>query len=171
MTGFSLDFNETFAGFEKIEDGTYEVIIQSAEEGATASGAVHTKFTMVVRNDVQQKFQNQKIWHNVWKSKDTGRYNMIGFNTIGKAAKLENGKRYMTMDDLLNDFFGKPLKVTVKNETSEYNGKTYENLNVKVWAETAFPNVQHSWGGNDLNKGMQDVVNNATVIDDNDLPF
>lgn len=174
MTGFALDFEETFEGYDKIEDGTYEVIIQSAQEDAAASGTVFTNFTMVVRNDVQQKYQNQKIWHRVWKAKETGKYNMLMFNTIGKAAKLENGKRYMTMDDLLNDFFGKPLKITVKNETSEYNGKTYENLNVKVWAETAFPNVQHQWKDKKQDAQamtFQQQQQSGVPVTDDDLPF
>lgn len=174
MTGIVLDFEETFEGYDKIEDGTYEVIIQSAEEDAAASGTVFTNFTMVVRNDVQQKFQNQKIWHRVWTKKDTGKYSMIGFNTIGKAAKLENGKRYMTMEDLLNDYFGKAVKVTVKNETSESDGKTYENLNVKKWEHTAFPNVQHQWKGQKQDAQamtFQQQQQSGVPVTDDDLPF
>ena len=48
---------------------------------------------------------------------------------------------------------GKPLKVTVKNETSEYNGKTYENLNVKRIEKSEL-------------SGMQ-----APELNDIDLPF
>ncbi|MBT2600905.1 MULTISPECIES: DUF669 domain-containing protein [unclassified Oceanobacillus] len=174
MSGFNLDFNNTFEGFQKIDDGVYEVVIESAAEDATQGGAEFTNFTMVIRNDLDQPFKNQKIWERVFKAKATGTYNMLMFNTIGKAAGLEPGKTYNTFDELLNDYRGKPLQVFVQNETSEYNGKTYENLNVKKWSPTKFPNVQHQFkqkdkqsNNNDPFKGNGEPIN----IQDDDLPF
>lgn len=175
MSGFKLDFNETFDGFEKVEDGTYEVIIESAVEDATDSGAEYTNFTMVIRNDLDQPHKNQKIWHRNWKAKATGKYNMLMFNTIGKAAQLENGKTYSSFDELLNDYAGKPVQVFVQNETSEYNGKTYENLNVKSWKNTKFPDIQHQFKGKgkQVNNAQDPFANDAADIDvsNDDLPF
>ena len=168
MAGFNLDFNDTYEGFAKIENGVYEVVIDSAQEDATQGGSEFTNFTMTIRNDLDQPFKNQKIWHRNWKSKNTGKYNMTMFNTIGKAAQLQNGKTYNNFDELLEDFRGKPLQVYVENETSEYNGKTYENLNVKQWKPTAFPNVQHQWKQKDDNSNPMD---NAPKISDDQLPF
>lgn len=169
MSGFKLDFNNTFEGFEKVEDGVYEVIIESAVEDATPSGAEHTNFTMVIRNDLDQPHKNQKIWHRNWKAKATGKYNMMMFNTIGKAAQLENGKSYNSFDELLNDYEGKPVQVFVKNETSEYNGKTYENLNVKQWKNTNFPNVQHQLKG--TSAGVSSNAAPEVTVNDDDLPW
>ncbi|OEH55921.1 hypothetical protein AQ616_18970 [Oceanobacillus sp. E9] len=169
MSGFNLDFNNTFEGFQKIDDGVYEVVIESAAEDATQGGAEFTNFTMVIRNDLDQPFKNQKIWERVFKAKATGTYNMLMFNTIGKAAGLEPGKTYNTFDELLNDYRGKPVQVFVQNETSEYNGKTYENLNVKKWSPTKFPNVQHQFKQKDNNSG--NPMNSAPQINDSDLPF
>ena len=175
MTTFSLDFNETYEGFDKIQDGTYEVIIERVNEDATPSGAEFTNFQMVIRNDIQQQHKNQKLWHRNWKAKATGKYNMIMFNTIGKAARLENGKTYHNFDELLNDYVGKPLKVTVKNETSEFNGKTYENLNVTKWEQSAFPQIQHQFKGQQQNNtgGQQTAPNpiDNTQVPEDDLPF
>ena len=86
--GFQLDQNDVFEGFQKIEDGVYEVIIDHASEDATKTGAEFTNFQMTIRNDLDQPFKNQKIWERVFKAKATGKYNMIMFNTIGKAAQL-----------------------------------------------------------------------------------
>ena len=61
MAGFNLDFNNTFEGFAKIEDGVYEVVIDSAVEDATQSGSEFTNFTMTIRNDLDQPFKNQKF--------------------------------------------------------------------------------------------------------------
>lgn len=169
MAGFSLDFNEVFEGFEKIEDGTYEVIIEQVGEDATPSGAEFTNFQMVIRNDLDQPFKNQKIWHRNWKAKATNKYNMMMFNTIGKAAQLENGKTYNSFEELLNDYEGKPVQVFVQNETSEYNGKTYENLNVKSWKPTAFPNVQHQFKGKASNSNANQAP--EVTISDDELPW
>lgn len=173
MAGFTLDFNNTFEGFQKIEDGLYEVVIDHATEDATPSGAEFTNFQMTIRNDLEQPFKNQKIWHRVWKAKATGKYNMTMFNTIGKAAGLQAGKVYNTFDELLEDFRGNPVQVYVENTTSEYNGKTYENLEVKQWKQTKFPNVQHQWKKKDENNQSNDnnVFDSQPSIGENDLPF
>ena len=171
MSGFSLDFNNTLQG--EVKDGIYEVVIDHANEDATQGGAEFVNFQMTIRNDLDQPHKNQKIWHRVWKSKKDGKYSMIMFNTIGKAAGLQSGKVYNTFDELLEDFRGKPLQVLVKNETSEYNGKTYENLNVKQWNQTKFPDVQHQWkkseDGNSQSGG--NVFDSQPSINDSDLPF
>lgn len=175
MSGISLDFNNTFEGFEKIEDGTYEVIIDHAREDATPNGAEFTNFQMTIRNDLDQPHKNQKIWERIFKAKATGKYNMMMFNTIGKAAGLQSGKVYSTFDELLEDYKGKPIQVFVQNETSEYNGKTYENLNVKRWNQTKFPDVQHQFKqGNQSNSNENKSTNpfgDSPQVNDSDLPF
>ena len=138
-----LDFNDVFEG--GIKDGDYEVVITKAEEDATPSGSEHVDMRLTIRNDVQQAHQNQIIFHKLWKAKATGTYNMRMFNTLGQAAGLESGKTYQNFEELLKDFLGKPMKVRVKNEQSEYNGQVYENLNVKMTRATDFPNVQHQF--------------------------
>lgn len=173
MAQFNLDFENVFEGFQKIDDGVYEVVIDHASEDATKTGAEFTNFQMTIRNDLDQPFKNQKIWERVFKAKATGTYNMMMFNTIGKAAGLQSGKTYNSFEELLEDFRGKPLQVFVQNETSEYNGKTYENLNVKQWNKTKFPQVQHQWkqsnDGNQTNNNGP--LNDAPTIGDDDLPF
>lgn len=168
MAGFSLDFNNVIEG--EIKDGIYEVVIDHATEDATPGGAEFTNFQMTIRNDLDQPHKNQKIWHRVWKKKDTGQYSMVMFNTIGKAAGLQAGKVYNSFQELLDDFRGRPVQVYVKNETSEYNGKTYENLNVKQWKPTKFPDVQHQY----KQSNNQTQSNNNpfdTTVQESDLPF
>lgn len=171
MTGFALDFENTFDG-GNIADGTYEVLITQTSEGATKSGSEYAEFRLTVRNDIDQKHKNQIVFHKVWKAKDTGKYNMASFNTIGKFAQLQKGKTYTSLEDLLNDYVGRPLKVTVKNETSDYNGQTYENLNVKGWDVTKFPNVQHVAKNNDKdNQTVGEMISNGITVSEDDLPF
>lgn len=173
MSGFSLDFKDVFEGTGgKIADGNYEVVVNRCSEGNTPGGAEYIEFDLIIRNDVDQAHKNQHIFHKVWKTKDTGKYNMKTFNTIGKACKLQNGKTYKSLNDLLDDFFQKTAIVNVKNETSEYNGKTYENTNVKYWNETKFPNLQHQFNKQNTDSmTTAEIFNSGIEVNDDDLPF
>ncbi|HJB78528.1 DUF669 domain-containing protein [Mammaliicoccus lentus] len=165
MTNFTLDMNDTFEG--GIKDGKYEVVITKFEESATQSGTEFVDVRLTVRNDIDQPYKNQIVFHRIWKAKATGKYNMKFFNTIGAAAQLQQGKQYSSIDELFQDFLGKPVLVAVKNETSEYNDKTYENLNVKRWEKTNFPELAHKFkteeGSNPFATQQQQ--------DDTDYPF
>lgn len=162
MTEFKLNFEDTFDG--SIADGTYEAVITKFDEDITQNGAEHIDVRLTIRNDVQQKHSNQIVFHKIWKSKKDGKYNMRTFNTIGSAAQLQEGKAYGSMRELMDDFLKKTVKITVKNETSEYNGKTYENLNVKRWEKSGFPELGHTFKAEDNPFKTSDVV-------DSDLPF
>lgn len=161
---FKLDYNNTFTS--TIDDGTYEVVIALVSEGSTPNGAEYIQFDLIIRNDVDQKFKNMHIFHNVWKSKETGKFNPKSFNTVGKAAQLQDGKQYNSLLDLFNDYIGKTCKVTIKNESSEHNGTTYQNLTVKRWDKSDITGpMNHVF--------KQNVPPTSTPIDisDDDLPF
>ncbi|AXF54596.1 DUF669 domain-containing protein [Salicibibacter kimchii] len=166
MGEFNLDFNDVYEGKGQIKDGWYEVIVNRCNEDAAPNGAEYAEFDLIIRNDIDQSHQNQHIFEKNFKAKSTHKYNMKIFNTIGKACQLENGKTYNSFDDLLNDYVGKTALVYVKNETSEYNGKTYENLNVKMWNQSKFPDVQHVPKSGGEGSSPQPVD-----ISDDDLPF
>lgn len=175
MTGFSLDFNDTMSG--AIKDGEYEVLIVKAGENVNKNGKELVEFHMIVRNDIQQEHKNQFIFENRYPASATGKHYMPFFNTVGKAAGLQAGKTYMSFKELLDDYVGKPVKVKVANEKSEYNGKTYENLNIKSWMPTEFPNVQHVHKNQGNNAGGQapqqgnTPIDNTQMLMDDDLPF
>lgn len=160
--GFSLDFNDVFEGQSQIKDGEYEVVVNRASEGATPGGAEYIEFDLIIRNDIQQAHQNMHIFHKIWKEKATGKYNMKTFNTVGKACNLQGGKQYKSLQELLDDFYRKTAIVNVKNETSEYAGKTYENINVKFWKESKFGTLNHQF---------KESANNAGGVPQNQLPF
>lgn len=166
MTTFNLNFNEKFEG-TGITDGVYEVIVNMASEKATPNGAEYAEVDLIVRNDVQQKHANQHIFHKIWKKKETGKYNFQMFNTLGWAFQLQENKAYNSIDELLQDFFMKTARVTVKNEKSEYNGQTRENLNVKRWEQSQFSNVQHQF----KDKSTVNQQSAMPTINDDDLPF
>lgn len=167
MTNFTLNMEDTFDGV--IQDGTYEAVITKCEENVTPGGAEHVDVRLTIRNDVNQKYKNNIIFHKIWKAKATGKYDMRFFNTIGAAAQLQQEKAYSSIEELFNNFLGKPVKVTVKNETSEYNGKTYENLNVKRWDKTALPEMTHQFKTTE--DGSNPFAGGEINVEDDDLPF
>lgn len=166
MTNFTLNMEDTFDG--GIQDGTYETVITKFEESATQSDTEFVDVRLTVRNDIDQKYKNNIVFHRIWKAKATQKYDMRFFNTIGSAAQLQQGKQYKSIEELFQDFLGKPVRVTVKNETSEYNGKTYENLNVKRWEKTKFPELAHKFKTED---GGNPFASGTNSIDEDDMPF
>lgn len=171
---FQLNHDDTFD--MNIENGDYEVVIKQVGENVTQNGAEYIQVTMIIRNDVEQKHKNNHIFHKIWKAKATGEYNLKSFNIIGKAAQIPNKKVYKTMEELFDDFIGKPLKVRVKNETSTHNGQTYENLNVKMWNVTQIAGpVKHVYKEQAARAAVNDAfslpADHELIISDDDLPF
>lgn len=170
MTNFTLNFEDTFNG--DIQDGDYEVIITKMDEDVAQSGTEYTDVRFTIRNDVDQKHKNQIIFHKIWKAKETGKYNMKNFNTLGAAIQDQLQKKsFNTLEELFQEFRGKALKVRVRNEKSEYNGKTYENLNVKNMGKTKFPDIQHQFKDGQNPNESNPFGNSSANIQDNDLPF
>lgn len=172
MTGFDLDFSKANDG--NIADGTYEAVISFVKEDANKNtGTEFINFDLVVRNDVDQKYKNSHIFHRVWRSKDTGKYNQGRLMAIAQAAGMTDKKHYNSFEDFMKDFTGAPVKVTVRTKTSEYNGKTYDNTDVTRWAKTDFPQIAHQWkpgtepGSNPFNGS----TTAAPTVQDDDLPF
>lgn len=142
---FSTDYSEVNS-FDLIPKGEYEVIIKSITEHTTPKGATGLNLSLVVRNDVEQKYKNRCIFHTLWKRREPTQADMQvqGYSfgqimTLSKSAKLPSGKSYETVLDLCNDLVNRPIRITVGHR--EYNGKTYED--VKYMAESKLPDCKH----------------------------
>lgn len=62
------DYTEDAKTFELAETGVYELKIDNAELKKSDSGKNFIALTFLVRDDVQQKFQNVKVWDNIWEN-------------------------------------------------------------------------------------------------------
>lgn len=114
-------------------EGDYEVIIDTAEVTRTQSGKDKINVVYVIRNDVQQAYQNGLIFDSIWKKKEPneddqsiGGYNFGQLMAIADAAKLPDGKEYAGLDDFLAELKGKPLRVHLYHDP--YEGKIYEKI-------------------------------------------
>lgn len=135
---FTIDYSQA-KEFGAIADGTYEVTIDLAKQDATQGGADFLDIRFRIRKDFQQEFQNNIIFHRIFAKKEDGKYPVASIMNLAKAAGIPDGTKFTSLENYLNQLEGKALKVTVKNEKSEYKGKTYENLNVKRMEVTDVP--------------------------------
>ena len=135
---FTIDYSQA-KEFGAIADGTYEVTIDLAKQDATQGGADYLDIRFRIRKDFQQEFQNNIIFHRIFAKKEDGKYPVASIMNLAEAAGIPDGTKFTSLEDYLNQLEGKALKVTVKNEKSEYKGKTYENLNVKRMEVTDVP--------------------------------
>lgn len=182
----TMDYSQAAEGSGDIQDGVYECVINRFGFD-NYKDREFIKFDLIVRNDVPQKYQNKHIFDNQYPKKDTGEYAMGYLFMIGKNAGIPDHKEYADLTEMLADFSGHAVKVTVKNE--EYNGKTYPHI--KKWEPTSFPQMQHRWKdsratsapssnssssapvqANQTNTANPFVNNSQPInISDDDLPF
>ena len=188
--GFKNNYAEADMGNNIKPEGDYECIIQKIEERTTRNGATGLNISMVIRNDVEQKFKNGFIFHTLWKRREPTemdkQVNGYGFGQVmalGKSAGLPDGKDYESLTEFCNDLINKPVRVNLKHE--EYNGKMQERVN--YLNPTKFPEVKHIPKSTSQQNGFstpaqQSFTNqNATapaiqtgyadMLTDEDLPF
>lgn len=154
---FSVNY-ESAEQFAAIQNGTYEVYVAQAEQSATQSGTNFLDIRLKIRDDYQQKFRNNLIFDKIYVNKSTLQYPIWVLQMYCKATKIPENTDIQTIEQFLDLIKGKSLKVTVANETSEWNGKTYENLRVKKREQTELPLYSAK-------------VEKAPEVSDLDLPF
>lgn len=176
---FKIDYSQLQDNsYSPLPAGVYEVIIQSAKEDATKSGAEKLGLVLVVRNDLKNvpelaetngKHANRLVFDDHWKARATGEYRINNFLHILKAAGVPEGTPIASIDDLINLFTSKPVRVKVEQEENEYNGKTTTRNTVAPWdyGPTQFPQVNH------VDNGQQAKATPAasSPFDNADLPF
>lgn len=160
MSLFSVNY-EAAEQFSSVENGTYEVVVATAEQSASKSGTDFLDIRLKIRDDFQQKFRNNLIFDKVWINKQTLQYPEWALQRYAKAVKIPEGVEINTIEQFLDIIKGKTLKVTVKNEQSESNGVTYDNLNIKKMEQSELPPYS----------GAVSSESAPAKADDLDLPF
>ncbi len=144
--GFSTNYSD-ISDFELIPKGEYEIVITKIEERTTLNGSTGLNFSLTIRNDVEQEYQNRCIFHTLWKRREPNQadlqvqgYSFKQVMQLAKAVRLPAGKNYETVYKLCDELIEKVMRVTVSHR--EYNGKIYED--VKYMNETNFPDCRHT---------------------------
>ena len=143
---FSTNYDNIGSGNELLPVGKYECIVKDAVPDTTKNGTPYLDIRLVIRNDVEQKYQNKYIFHSIWKKKEPSEqdkqvdgYSFKQLMSLANAVKLPSGKNYASVEELCKDFVGKCCNVEIEHD--EYNGKTRER--VKYCNQTSFPECKH----------------------------
>ena len=123
--GFSTNYENVNDDYGILPEGDYEVIIRNIEERTTKKGSTGLNLSLVVRNDIEQKFKDRYIFNQIMR--------------LAKSAKLPNGKAYESVMDLCKDLMHRPIKVTLEHR--EWNGQQQEN--VKYVNASEYPDCKH----------------------------
>ena len=188
--GFSTNYDDV-QEFDLIPAGQYEVIIKNIEERTTPKGATGLNLSLVIRNDVDQKYQDRYLFHTLWKRREpTDADNQVqGYSfkqvmLLAKVTALPSGKSYADVYELCNDLKGRVMLVTVGSR--EYNGRQQQEI--KYMNPSKFPENHHvfkekptvtadivaqrpaeNFAGASANLGSLDEF--QEIIGDDDVPF
>jgi hypothetical protein len=127
--------NNSKGDFPTIDEGTYEGIIKEVEVTQSKSGNDMIKVTVVIRDDVQQKFGKRKVWDYLVASEKA----KWKFNQVAKAIGLDNGAKVATIHEFAKAILFQPVKIKIKHEQDTYNGETKTREKIDRYEATASP--------------------------------
>ena len=158
MAVFQFDASKA-QEFGLIEPGWYEVMIEEAEMKYSSKGTPYLNMRMVIRDDVEQRFQGRKVFHSLFFTEKTE--NIV--HAFFKAIRTPNGKTFESYDEMVDYVKGKTLKANIgieKWEDKEYN-------RVSSVKESDYPLVAKQAKQDDPFTGVAEPIE----IRDEDLPF
>ena len=191
--GFTTDYSDVNDEYGLIPAGQYEAIIKNIEERTTPNGATGLNLSLVIRNDVEQSYQNRYLFHTLWKRREPTEADMQvqGYSfkqvmILAKSAALPSGKAYKDVHELCADLIGHVLRVTVAHE--EYNNNTHEIIKYMneskvpdcrhvfkekpaVTAETVAKRPPETFAGTGTPAGIGGLEDFEEIIGDDDVPF
>lgn len=170
---------EEKSDFDLIEEGTYEVkletfeILKSKKLNKNGQPTDYLKITFVIRKDVDQNFQNRKIWHTIFKKDGDRAFN---FNEINKIIITQEGRadykrRFTNLDEILQYLVGLHLRLDIAVEFNEFRGKE-DNIIVE---DSFKPSVWDTQDHTEVKDAEESPVKGTNLeaieVTDDDLPF
>lgn len=160
-----LELNYKDLEFQTVENGVYEGLITGYEYKETQNGRKYISLNIAIRNDIQQKFQNSNLFYSIWTTqkpdvKTIEGYVAFNIATVAKACGLPEKIDVSSLNELLDLFIKKPVRVTV--EQKDYNEKTYANI-TKI-EQSTYTIINHKFKTEEAPQGFAPVSNN-------DIPF
>lgn len=163
--------------FEPIEEGTYEVVVDSAQESTTKSGRPVFKVRYRIRRDVEQAFQNRVVFDDLYKAEGDDHYNQRRLNSILKAiGGVQDGQTFETIGDIARFIAGGELRVRITKEEDSYDKSGFRNRIVAFFPSEEKTEVQSVDDVDETevspttSKAKPHKVK-AEEFDDDDLPF
>ena len=152
-----------------MEQGEYEVIILDARTNVTPGGTEYFGVHMVVRNDVEQKYQNKHTYDTLWLSERAVQYSERKINTINKVLELPEAT-YEGYDEWGQVIQGKAMRVKITHSKAQNGYEAREQ--VGAYMGTRFPDIKHTFPAGSSDAPAATVSKGGfTPVDDDDLPF
>ncbi|SDI40505.1 DUF669 domain-containing protein [Dolosicoccus paucivorans] len=161
---FKTDYsNLNQTDYKPVPEGEYEVIIHKVEERVSQTGNRGLSIRLDIRRDLKQvpelaetngKYAGRVVFDNRWQS--NGKYNTEHFMYLLQAVGVPEGTEIKSMNDLYQAIEGKPVRVFIKKEYSEYRKEEENSIAPWAYNPTRFSNVQ---------------VESNPFVTEEDLPF
>ncbi len=138
-----------------IKEGEYEVILEKAEIKKLLSGKEKIGIQFRIRTDVEQEGKNRIVFEDIWKEKDNPQFfNRRRLNLLLATQKIDNGKTFNTIQELLQFLTGATLVIKLGVEHDDYKN---EEVNKIMYYRSS--------------KVKPQEVTKKPVTKDEDLPF
>lgn len=154
-----------------IPEGKYEVVIKSAGFGATPWGTEYIDLPLVVRNDVEQSYQNKYIFYKLWKKnepderdKECNNFSAKQIFKLCQAVGIPENKKFENLEEIFAELSHKPIFVGIKHDV--YNDK--KQAKISFTTATKFPECKHEFKKDDVKKGNKSI---EITFDEEDIPF
>lgn len=160
---FKTNYKDVDSG-SLLPEGEYEVTIIKAELRYTKTNNVpNISLDMVIREDVQQMNQRRHIFDSLFKSRETGMYNMQRIQSICKCAGLPEGDEYPDEYALCNMLMMRNIRIVVKQMMDDYKGEKVAKVHYYKPPQDASTAASPAPAAS--NHGMEEVE------PEDDLPF
>lgn len=158
-------------------EGKYEVIVDKMKPSFTRKNTPCLNLVLTIRNDVSNP-AGGKLFTSLYKKKEptaadraVDGYSAAQIQAWCKAARIENGRRFESLEELCAALTGALVRVQLQHE--EYNGRTMER--VGPWPEqTAYPDCKHQGVNRAQFQTLPDTVTAQDFTElenDEDVPF
>lgn len=179
MTDF-INFGEEFdtgtSKFCLLDEGTYEFKIVRVEDKASSkSGNPYKKFTLEVRQDVDQKFKGKWISFNISKHEGDSVYD---FNRVNKLILTQKNTknfktRFVEPDEVWQYLNGKNLRASVENQFDDYTNKDRSQIVDFSWEPSNVEETAVSVGTTTTKAApaTNKKIVEPSTLQDEDLPW
>lgn len=123
MINFNLNYDPNNVKKDKIlvGEGRYEVYVGKAEAVKFTTGNVGIKITFIIRNDVDQRYKNCRLWYNLTYNVNDVEKSNERFAKFLSYCQVSSERHFSSLDEYAQEILHKHLVLGVKHE--EYQGE------------------------------------------------
>lgn len=128
---------ERNSGSNTLPTGDYEMLLFAVKPGQSQGGTNNETYDFIVRNDINQQYQNKHVFVPIWKTEKakSRRAQFMKDIWLATGNNPAQFRQLGGLDDYINAVSGRPVLAHVLEQDDEYNGE-------KRKKNTIFPNAK-----------------------------